>query len=554
MKRFALILVIISILLSLFGCNSSKTNNNITSDNSKIMPPEVTTPSGSSTAGNEGIPEDASVNTWMSEGFNKVYGAARLPSEKPKSFSLQAAKNERESCHVSIRINQAVKGLTFKQTSADIDNITVEILEEFLIQTGTQYYPDPIVPFDGTFDVEKNTNKSLLIRFAVGKDANAGDYEYKFELADAAGAVVQTFTVNLKVWNITLPDEPTCDTAGAIGKNNISSYERVGMMIVSKKYYKLYYDMLIDYRFSPHDLPYEILDEKADAYMSDPRVTGFRIDHNQSDEKLTQIYEKLKTNPVWLEKAYFYVFDEPTNVEKLNSASQIAARVSKLCPDVDILVAFFTNVKYDDNRDQIDFMSEFLDVYCAKSAAWADKWLADPLGRGYFGDRMDAFNEKGNKIWWYVCWEPGDPYCNLFVNERGVQHRELFWQQYFYNVDGFLYWAVTNWGSVSDPSVESPYNDPPQGREYGDGVLVYPGKNFGVEGPVASLRLECVRDGVEDFDLLKLAEEYLGREWVINKIKLVSESLTVHTKSNETFSSVRKDIGDALEKAIAEAK
>ena len=82
--------------------------------------------------------------------------------------------------------------------------------------------------------------------------------------------------------------------------------------------YKQYYDMLLQYNFSAHDLPYDILDDRADAYMSNPHVTGFRVDYNLDDEKLIAINEKLKSNPVWLEKAYFYIYDEPNDVAALN--------------------------------------------------------------------------------------------------------------------------------------------------------------------------------------------------------------------------------------------
>ncbi len=41
----------------------------------------------------------------------------------------------------------------------------------------------------------------------------------------------------------------------------------------------------------------------------------------------------------------------------------------------------------------------------------------------------------------------------------------------------------------------------------------------GVEGPVASLRLDCIRNGMEDYDLLLLAESLLGRDWVVEQVK-----------------------------------
>ena len=62
--------------------------------------------------------------------------------------------------------------------------------------------------------------------------------------------------------------------------------------------------------------------------------------------------------------------------------------------------------------------------------------------------------------------------------------------------------------------------------------------------------MECIRDGVEDFDMLKLAEKHLGREFVEAQIAKVTPSLTEHTLNNAEFAEARKIIGDALEAAI----
>ena len=60
----------------------------------------------------------------------------------------------------------------------------------------------------------------------------------------------------------------------------------------------------------------------------------------------------------------------------------------------------------------------------------------------------------------------------------------------------------------------------------------------------------CGENGIEDIELLKLAEELLGREWVDSKVAMVSPSLAVHTDSVDTFNEVRKTIGDAIAEAI----
>lgn len=510
--------------------------------------PAGSSENGTSAEKGEGIPEDATVKVWMSPSFTKIHQTQRAPSKTPKSCSVNMARNESESCQVTVRSTHSVSGLKLVMTEGNAEGVSVELLEEHYVKTGSTYYPDPITPTDGVFDVEQNRNKSILIRFRTEKAAKAGDYIYKFELKDGSGATVETLTVSLTVWDITLPDGPACPTAGHLNLEVISNVEKLPL-VKAKKYYVQYYEMLLDYGFSAHLLPYDILSDKADAYMSDPRVTGFRIDHNLSDEKLLEIYEKLKTDPVWLEKAYFYVYDEPTTVEAMQVLKDRVERVNALCPEVKTLVAFFTNLNCG-GKDQVELLGEQIDILCGKSAAWDRGWLKDPLSKGYFGDRMNGYRAEGKQIWWYVCWEPGAPYCNLFVDEEGINHRALFWQQYGNDVDGFLYWMVNNWTTTEEPWKESHYSDPPGwGRVYGDGVLMYPGIGFGIEGPVASIRLECVRDGLEDFTLLKYAEELIGEAAVKNIVKGIAPSVKENTSEEETFFAVRAELAEAMLKA-----
>ena len=496
-----------------------------------------------STSVAEGISENATVKIWVSEPFNKVHQTQRAPAKLPKEISVQMAANEKESAQVTVRVSENASGLKIIKTEGNATGITVELFEEQYIKTGTTNYPDPITPLTESFDVMQNKNKSILIRFVSSPDAAAGDYTYTFEIRDGADKLVETVTVSLTVWGFALPESPKCPTAGHLSIENISRYERISV-VAAKHRYKEYYDMLLDYGFCAHTLPYDILDDKADAYMSDPRVTAFRIDHYYEGEKLAKIYEKLSSNPEWLEKAYFYVYDEPTTVEALNTLKDIVTKVRTYCPEVRTLTAFFTNIKVD-GVDELDFLAEYIDVLCAKSAAWDEGWLSDPLSEGYFGDRMKALREEGHESWWYVCWEPGEPYGNLFVDEDGLNHRALFWQQYYNNVDGFLYWLVNNW-TTADPCAESHYSDPPGGRVYGDGVLMYPGKTLGVDGPVASVRLECLRDGIEDYTMLKLAEEKLGHEWVNALVESIGGKVDSGTDDGTLFLSVRKQIGEAL--------
>jgi hypothetical protein len=261
-------------------------------------------------------------------------------------------------------------------------------------------------------------------------------------------------------------------------------------------------------------------------------------------------YEKLKSNPEWIAKAYCYPIDEPLDMDDLNTLVERCERLRTIAPELKIIVPFFVNIQVNATTDQVDLLAQYMDIWCPKAPCWSENgWLADPLKKGYFGDRMDEQKEQGDKIWWYVCWEPGNPYCNLYVNELGLNHVELFWQQYYYGVEGFLYWHANYWqytnpweSMVTVPHLSS--------LVYGDGSLLYPGTDVGVEGPVASFRMDCIRNGMEDYDLLLKAEELIGRDWVVEQVKNVSQSLTKHTKDAAVYAAVRKTIGDAIESAL----
>jgi hypothetical protein len=195
------------------------------------------------------------------------------------------------------------------------------------------------------------------------------------------------------------------------------------------------------------------------------------------------------------------------------------------------------------------FLFDHIDIYCPKAYCYMDKNIysaAQMEKYPSFKERMEQFTAEGKRVWWYVCWEPGDPYCNVYVNEQGINHRLLFWQQYLYNVQGFLYWATAWWNNVSDPWENMATVPGLSPNVFGDGSLLYNGNKVGIDGPVASLRLDIIRDGVEDFELLTMATEKLGREWVDNKIKELTSDVVTHTSDADLFCKVRAEIGNAL--------
>ena len=100
----------------------------------------------------------------------------------------------------------------------------------------------------------------------------------------------------------------------------------------------------------------------------------------------------------------------------------------------------------------------------------------------------------GKEVWCYVNHAPARPYANFFLDFAAIEHRILFWQAWALGVKGMHYWGV-NYAEPNQDQWKSTLDIRPVN---GDGLLVYPG----ADGPVNSIRWECVRDGLEDYDYL----------------------------------------------------
>lgn len=127
----------------------------------------------------------------------------------------------------------------------------------------------------------------------------------------------------------------------------------------------------------------------------------------------------------------------------------------------------------------------------------------------------------------------------------------MFWQNFSADYQGFLYYATCNLWNYADPWTNSitfaeAFVNNSGADEAGDGLLVSPGPPVGEEGPVGSLRLKCVTDGIDDFDYLTLAAEKLGTETAKEYVSRLSNSFTDYTLDAEELYEVRRELGEAL--------
>jgi len=139
---------------------------------------------------------------------------------------------------------------------------------------------------------------------------------------------------------------------------------------------------------------------------------------------------------------------------------------------------------------------------------------------GWTPEFAERVRRRGGEVWWYVNpWTAALPaaqqptYPNILIDHQGIEHRVLGWMAFKYRVGAILHWEAAFWNKTSNPWTRLPHGEENPGTPpiAGDGSLLYPAAGSGrhtgqpdPDGPVVSLRLEMLREGSEDYELLNL--------------------------------------------------
>ncbi len=112
-----------------------------------------------------------------------------------------------------------------------------------------------------------------------------------------------------------------------------------------------------------------------------------------------------------------------------------------------------------------------------------------------------AARHRGKEVWWYTALAPRHPYPNWLIEYPAIEARLLMgvmaWK---YQPDGFLYHFLTRLAEGNDKPIDDgplcQWNPHSCGCFSGDGRVHY----FGVDGPVSTIRLENITDGLKDYE------------------------------------------------------
>lgn len=383
------------------------------------------------------------------------------------------------------------------------------------------------------FDLWQDRNQPLWVDVAIPKDAAPGVYTGVFSVG-AGNAQPVTIPVRVTVWDFTLPDGPTHENHFG----HFSYMARYHKLDESSDKYRLmedrYIAMMAAHRINP-PLPRRLqpkiaddgtaqFDEATDRQITEfverYHVTNIEVPRAPFSDVLTTNRDKvlryyrswyawLKTKG-WAGRAYLYMLDEPNDKAAYEQVRQLGALVREAEPGLRRLVV---EQPYSQNPDW-GSIDEAVDIWC-------------PLFAFLDESSIRRVQAEGDAVWSYTALCQRAPSYHPEFEKVGkddppywqidfpvLSYRIAPWLNRRYGVTGLLYWTMVCWTAPQ----RDPWDDPGFRVQFnGEGALFYPGDDAGIDGPVASIRLKCLRDGMEDYEYFTRLEK-LGGKAVVDEV------------------------------------
>ncbi len=510
-------------------------------------------------------PAAGSTTVWWARADHKIPRSRAVPKTTGTAAQMAACRDDREAIQVVVRGEKDLSNLSARMSDlrgpdgATIPAGNVKVLRAYyhLVSYPTDYlgirdfWPDALPALSKPIDLKAGENQPLWILVHVPKNAKAGDYQGQLKImADGFDASVP---IELKVWDFTLPEKNHLATAYGFSAGNVFRYHNAKTEADKRKLVDLYFQSFAEHRLSPYcptpldpirvkflpkadppraEVDFTAFDRTMEQAIEKYHFTHFRLPiqgmgggtfhsrhpgkiHGFSDDTpeykamfssyVKQIESHLKEKG-WLDMAYVYWFDEP-DPKDYAFVSKGMQKLKKNAPGIPTMLT-----------EQPEGELKGVDIWC-------------PVTESYQNDTAQKLIRQGAKFWWYVCTGPKAPYCTLFIDHPAVELRTWHWQAWKRNIVGSLVWQSTYWTSSAayPDKAQNPYEDPmgyvsgystPKGTKRhwgnGDGRFFYPplaaaepGLTDGVvmEGPASSIRLEMLREGVEDWEYLYMLRE-----------------------------------------------
>ncbi len=467
------------------------------------------------------------------------------------TLRMYGIRDDVESVQLIITPEQNITSFEF--TAGDLKNKAGDVFSKDNIEVFSQWYvsvegsfytgsydsyPDALIPMktaikEGMNTISAGMNQGIWLNASIPADTKAGFYTGNGELT--LDGKTYKIPMELTVYDATMPEEVHPRSCFLIWHQLIEPAEGSGSLAVMQGYY----DLLVEKRCMPMYPAPEIYND-VDRFVqfcvenvaNNPRVSAYAIPYRfYQDEdgkrmldkdSVMEYLETMATKNLELRqagdtttnlfaKAYYYlgsIIDEPTgaSLERVRKCDliiseckfAIADKYFKDYPDIyDALAGLPHVVTTCYNEELLGSDTE------GGVQAWCPQfqhWHTEEQRQRYYERQNTTDRLMGEEAWWYGCNNPRAPFPTYHLNDDLVASRVLSWMQYDYGCDGNLYWCVNY---PQDDMWEKAYTI---GGSAGEGNLIYPGAKLHLKHPLSTLRLESIREGMEDYEYFWMIE------------------------------------------------
>jgi hypothetical protein len=179
-----------------------------------------------------------------------------------------------------------------------------------------------------------------------------------------------------------------------------------------------------------------------------------------------------------------------------------------------------------------------------------DVWVPQ-LGK--FDDQMEMMRRRidgGHEVWFYTCLYPQKRYPNRLLDFPLLKVRLLHWVNYRYNFTGFLHWGGNYWTPDPMKDTQPVIDNNTELLPPGDAFIVYPDRaHLSVR---SSIRFEAMREGLEDYEMLRVLESRSPQAAQRLSLRAVS-SFTEYVRDPVEFRRIEQSLLEALSASSAQA-
>ncbi len=493
-----------------------------------------------------GQPSAAAPHVWVVSSLERV-----APDAAPGTgheVLLYAARGEYESFQIVIRASDG--GLTNVNVSAPdlvgqggsrVARSNITLYREHYVYVsksqhggqnrseGPGWYPDGLIPFvdpatgadlvgaelDAVpFDLASGRNQGIWVDVFVPRNASAGRYSGTFVVTSDQGDASVELT--LAVWNFELPLRPSLKSSIGLERDLRASGEE-----------------LLRNKLMPRSV--EVADESE--FISDYGLNCTHIGFWSGADNETCSMSPAPSVDDIRDAAgahapglflYAYTADEIDSCTGLHESLKQWARNLHQAGVKQMVTMTPVPELYDDGSGT------------GRSAV--DIWVLLPHMHDAAAARVASVQRKGDETWSYNClvqddyspkWEIDFAPINFRI-QPGFMNQSL-------GMTGLLYWTADTW--TSDPWNDVSGYSP---AYPGEGMLIYPGEQVGIDGVCPSMRLKWLRDGVEDYEYIELHKATGHEQWAIDVARRVATDWRNWTRDPATLEEARHDLGEGL--------